>query len=360
MSEQKEPRRLGALDLSGLGSISQLMTTPAPSAAADNSPFRTLPVDEIEPDPNQPRKTFDAEKLAELADSIRSQGIIQPISVYRNDKGGYTIVSGERRWRAAKAIGLKDVPVLVRDGTSSKVQMVENLQREDLHPFDIYRAISADLDDGLTVTQLAKEYGKSKAWVSEFASVGRMAPELQDALREGRANDIYALAQLHRLHKTSPEEVIKLAASGATVTRHLVTQLAERLARDAANGSTGNDDGKTPKPSPTPAPAPNNPTGGVADNGEGMDLGGAGDPKAVPGTPAGDDSEDEGRPHTPRMPAALPVELRATYDGETYTVLYDKQRTQEGAQLVLLATDAGITLYAPLSELSLVSIRARG
>lgn len=347
----------GKLDFAGLNSFSALLSS-APEANAAG--MREIPVDQIAPDPDQPRKNFDATALAELAESIRVHGVIEPV-VLRTSADGFQLIAGERRWRAAKQIGLAAVPAIIRDDLSARAQMVENLQRADLSAFEIYRVVAAELDAGATQKELATAYGKGKSWISEFASVSKMPTELQDALREGRAGDIYALSELNRLHKHSPEEVEKLAASGAPITRHLVNQLAEKLARAVTgDGKSGGDGGVDAGGGASPAKSKKEPTApgkGVADNGEGLDVGGRG-PASVPGAPGdGNSKGDDYQPPKPQ-PNDLPVSIRVRYDGEEYTVRYAKQQVRDGIQQVMLAADGGITLYAPLAELQLVSISA--
>ena len=123
----------------GLGrGLESLFEDAAPSLEAESG-VRTIPLREIEPDPNQPRKTFGEEGLAELAASIAEHGLLQPIAVRPQPSGGYRIVAGERRWRACRMAGLTDVPVVVRevsDQEAMELALVENLQREDLDPVE--------------------------------------------------------------------------------------------------------------------------------------------------------------------------------------------------------------------------------
>ena len=123
----------------GLGrGLESLFEDAAPSFESDTR-IETLPLREIEPDPGQPRKTFDDETLAELSASIAEHGLLQPIAVRPRASGGYLIVAGERRWRASRMAGLTEVPVIVKDVTDEQAMelaLVENLQREDLDPVE--------------------------------------------------------------------------------------------------------------------------------------------------------------------------------------------------------------------------------
>lgn len=355
------------VDFSRLDDFSAVIDAPA-----DRAGVRKIQLSLIDPDPDQPRKSFDQVKLAELAQSIKVHGVIQPV-VVKTAGARFMLVAGERRWRAAALAQLDEIPVVVRDDLTARAQMVENLQRDDLTPFDLFRAIAAELDGGASQKQLGEELGKSKQWISDYASVSKMPPALQDALRDGRASDISALNALARLHKQAPEQVEKLASSEAPITRHLVNQLADTLARSAVGGTGGEpasnppskdkDQGtskQTPKASPTTAgdddddhpPA----GGGVADNGEGMDLAGGRGPASVPG--ASNATSKTGDDYTPpkALPKDLPVGIKVQYEGDTYWLRYDRQKAEGDRQLVMIATDKGVTLYAPMVDLVLVAI----
>lgn len=354
------------VDFSGLDKFSDMLDAPADAAGV-----REIPLDLIDPDPEQPRKTFDQAKLLELAESIKAHGIIQPV-VLRTAGDRFELIAGERRWRAAALAKLATVPAIIRDDLTALAQMVENLQREDLSAFEIYRVIAAELDAGTSQKELAGQYGKSKQWISDYAAVAKMPPALQDALRDGRASDISALVALSRLHKQASGQVEQLAESGAPITRHLVNQLADSLARKATGGdagAAGDDPGKAPaKTRPEPkaggtqsgdddddggAGAP--PSSGVADNGEGLDIGGRG-PAAVPG--AGEGASKAGDDYAPpkALPQDLPVGIKVQYEGDTYWLRYDRQKDEAGRRLVMIATDAGLTLYAPLADLVIEAI----
>ena len=127
----------------------------------------TLPLREIEPDPEQPRKTFDEQALGELAASIAEHGLLQPIAVRPRPRGGYSIVAGERRWRACRMAGLNDVPVVIKevsDEQAMELALVENLQREDLDPVEEATGIRELMTRcGLTQEQAAQKLGKSRS-----------------------------------------------------------------------------------------------------------------------------------------------------------------------------------------------------
>ena len=128
-----------------------------------------LKITQIEPNANQPRKTFDQEKLAILAESIKEHGLIQPIIVVKADENTYTIVAGERRWRAAKKAGLTTIPVVIKDYSSqtvTEVALIENLQREDLNPIEEALGYKSLIDEySMTQDEISKRIGKSRSAV---------------------------------------------------------------------------------------------------------------------------------------------------------------------------------------------------
>lgn len=147
-----------------------------------------LKINEIEPNAGQPRKFFDDEKLLQLADSIKQHGIIQPIIV-KKDNNIYTIIAGERRWRAAKLAGLSRVPVLIKDFTNKQVMeiaLIENLQREDLNPIeeaDAYMHLMNEYD--LTQEQIAETIGKSRSAIANSLRLLGLSEEVKKYIISG-------------------------------------------------------------------------------------------------------------------------------------------------------------------------------
>ncbi|WP_300718906.1 ParB/RepB/Spo0J family partition protein [uncultured Desulfovibrio sp.] len=163
-----------------------------PDGNGGPNPPALLPLSCLHANPNQPRHSFDAEALNELADSIREQGIIQPLLVrpLAGRPGHYQIVAGERRWRAARQAGLGEVPVYVRDLSDAEVMaaaLIENLQREDLNPMEEARALLL-LRDTLQLTQeaLAARLGKSRPAIANALRLLQLAPAAQQDLSSGR------------------------------------------------------------------------------------------------------------------------------------------------------------------------------
>jgi ParB family chromosome partitioning protein len=185
---------------SGLGRGLDALFSEAPPASA---PRMELPLDEIVPNEYQPRSDFDAEELAELAASIRAQGLIQPILVTPRAKGGYSIVAGERRWRAAREAGLTQVSVVVRDMASKRdfleAALVENLQRSDLNAIEEAEAFDRlHREFGLSHERIAARVGKSRSAVTNRLRLLGLPEEVRNMVRRrqlsvGQARPLLAL-----------------------------------------------------------------------------------------------------------------------------------------------------------------------
>jgi ParB family chromosome partitioning protein len=158
---------------------------------ATDEGVRSLPVTQIQPNRLQPRTEFDEAGIEELAASIRAQGMIQPLIVSATEKGAYTIVAGERRWRAAQRAGLTVVPVVVRqvrdDRELLELALVENLQRADLNPMEeseAYRTLHESF--GLSQEEIASRVGKARSAVANTLRLLKLPPAIQDFLRSGQ------------------------------------------------------------------------------------------------------------------------------------------------------------------------------
>jgi ParB family chromosome partitioning protein len=162
--------------------------------------FESVAVDRILAGTAQPRSSFDAEKLDELAQSIRVHGILQPITVVRAEEGKFRIVAGERRWRAAQLAGLKEVPALVRtvpDHKRLELALIENIQREDLNPIETAQAFAKLISDHkLSHEQVAERTGKERSTVTNFLRLLRLTPEIQSDLIDGNLSMGHARALL--------------------------------------------------------------------------------------------------------------------------------------------------------------------
>ncbi len=173
----------------GLGrGLESLFEDAAPSFESDTR-IETLPLREIEPDPGQPRKTFDDETLAELSASIAEHGLLQPIAVRPKPSGGYLIVAGERRWRASRMAGLTEVPVIVKDVADEQAMelaLVENLQREDLDPVEEAAGIRELMTRcDLTQEQAARKLGKSRSALANSLRLLSLPETVLELLKSG-------------------------------------------------------------------------------------------------------------------------------------------------------------------------------
>ena len=180
------------------------------SAGSENVAF--LRVTELEPRPDQPRKSFDNEALAQLADSIATHGLIQPIIVRESDTGFYRIIAGERRWRAAKMAGLIEVPVIVmdiNDKKASEIALIENIQREDLNPIEealAYRTLMEDYD--LTQDEVSKSIGRSRSAIANSLRLLDLPEDIislvvSGKLTAGHARTLLALNDADMINETA-------------------------------------------------------------------------------------------------------------------------------------------------------------
>ena len=169
------------------------------SEPAESESLVEVPIDQIEVNPNQPRKVFDFTALDELAASIKSSGVIQPIIV-RRVAGTYQLIAGERRWRAARQAGLDRIPAIVRDATdaqSIELALVENLLREDLNPIETAQAYQKLLAEfGWIQEELAQRVGKDRTSIANSLRLLRLPDEIQADLRNGRLTMGHARALL--------------------------------------------------------------------------------------------------------------------------------------------------------------------
>jgi len=163
--------------------------------------FESIPLNQIVPGSEQPRSNFDPQKLNELAESIRNNGLIQPITVSQDGSGKYRIIAGERRWRAAQIAGLATIPALIRTADQHErleLALIENLQREDLNPIEVATAFQRLLEEHkLTHEQIAQRTGKDRSTVTNFLRLLKCAPFVRSALIEGTISMGHARALLN-------------------------------------------------------------------------------------------------------------------------------------------------------------------
>lgn len=213
---------------SGLGRGLGLLVGEADAETAGMRPDSTLPINEIKPNKGQPRKTFRPEELAELTDSIKQNGILQPLLV-RKKGSGYEIVAGERRYQAAKAAGLSEVPVVIReisDDEVFKLALIENLQRSDLSPLEEaqgYRQLIKE--KGLTQEELAKILSKSRSAITNTLRLLDLPEEVQGLVEEGKLTAGHARAIL-----AVPSEEGRIQLAQKVVEERLSVRQTESLA----------------------------------------------------------------------------------------------------------------------------------
>ena len=195
MSKPPDRQALGK----GLNSLlpARLKPTPPAASGAAAPPASELPVNRIKPNPFQPRRQFREEALAELAQSIRVNGIIQPISV-RKVGDDYQIIAGERRWRAAQLIGLAAVPVVVQDIGDDKlleIALIENIQREDLNPIELAEAFERMVTElQLSHEEIGRRTGKERVTVTNTIRLLQLQPEVQQIVASGKLSAGHARA----------------------------------------------------------------------------------------------------------------------------------------------------------------------
>ncbi len=184
------------------------------TAASDDKKLRMIPLDSIAPNPLQPRRDFDEDALRDLAASFERNGIMQPL-VVKEEGGGYTIVAGERRYRAARLVGMDEVPAVTMtdldDARMLELALVENLQREDLNPIEVAEAYRGLIDKcELTQGQLAERVGKSRAAVANLLRLLTLPESVKKMVRSGNLGEGHARAILAL---PSEEEMLRMAES---------------------------------------------------------------------------------------------------------------------------------------------------
>lgn len=207
----------------------------------------SLPISQVQPGLNQPRKRFDEEALADLTDSVRTHGIIQPLTVRRLSSGYYQIIAGERRWRAAKAVGLKEVPAVVIEADDRKVMelgLIENLQREDLNPVEEangYKVLMAD--HGLTQEEVALRVGKSRPAVANALRLLELPDPVLQLLEEGRLSAGHARAIL-----SAPDKSAQRALAQRVIDEGLSVRQTEQLAKRLSQQKQSPEKASSPDP----------------------------------------------------------------------------------------------------------------
>lgn len=220
----------------GRGLDALLGETPAASEAVGEATPSHVAIDALEPNRFQPRSRFDDRKLQDLADSIRSQGVVQPIVVTpAGGEGRYTIVAGERRWRASRLAGLDKVPVVVREVADDQqlleLALVENVQRSDLDPIEEAEAYQQLAEKfSLSQEEIARRVGKGRTTITNTLRLLRLPLTIQDALRDGRLTAGQARPLLAIADRSLQEQLAERAVAEGLTAREL-----ERLSADPGN-----------------------------------------------------------------------------------------------------------------------------
>jgi len=191
--------------------------------------LRELPLDVIRPGRYQPRSVFDEEKLAELADSIRAQGVVQPVVVRPVGDDAYELIAGERRWRAAQIAGAEHIPAVVRDvpdEVSVAMALIENIQREDLNPLEEATALRRLIDDfDMTHQEAADAVGRSRAAVSNLLRLLELMQEVKDMI------DLRRIEMGHARALLSLDDELQVQAAREVVRKRLSVRETENLVR---------------------------------------------------------------------------------------------------------------------------------
>lgn len=216
---------------------------PAASAVAveqrpPSEEFQNIPLEQIRRNEEQPRESFDAEKMQELARSIRANGLIQPVTVCKSGPEQYTLIAGERRWRAAQMAGLKEIPAFVRSVEKDQLlelALIENIQREDLNPIEIAVAFQRLASErGLSHEQIAERTGKDRSTITNFLRLLKLSARARHELIGGRISVGHARALLNLTDDAAQARAVEQIVEGQLSVRDT-----ERLVKDVT----------TPKPS---------------------------------------------------------------------------------------------------------------
>ncbi len=224
-------RRLGR----GLDGLLPAAPVQAPAAAGDRAA-----IEDLHPGLMQPRTRMDAEALGELAASIREHGVLEPILVRKRAAGGFEIIAGERRWRAAQQAGLKEVPVFqheLEDGPAFEAALVENLQREDLNPLEMARAFQRLVEDfDYTQEAIATKIGKERSTIANSLRLLKLPKDLMNFVEEGQLSEGHARALLSASDVGTMKKLARSAVSKGWSVRETERHARKRLA--AANGAS--------------------------------------------------------------------------------------------------------------------------
>jgi ParB family transcriptional regulator, chromosome partitioning protein len=235
----------------GLGALIPSDVAPSSAAGLASRPgIEEIPINQIDPNPYQPRNRFDEETLAGLTASIRELGVLQPILVRQVSDDRYAIIAGERRWRAAKRAGLQFIPVIVRqvnDELTLQHALVENLHRDDLNPLEeaaAYQQLVEDFD--LTQEEVAHKVGKSRSAVANLLRLFQLPPQVQRLVAEGRVSAGHAKALLGTPDRAFQESLARRVATDGLSVRDTEEAVRQRNGLAGSSGrSAGSSEGRT-------------------------------------------------------------------------------------------------------------------
>lgn len=251
--DTRQPRKVLGRGLSALlESRTVAASAPAPAPLYEDDPtmpgLHQLPIQDIAPNPDQPRRHFTAKSLQELAASIREHGVLQPVIVALGNEGKWVLIAGERRWRAAHIAGLERIPVIVVEPTprdrSLELALIENLQREDLNPMEAAAAFERLVSEfRLTHEEVARRTGKDRATITNFVRLLRLPLEIQKMVSDGKLTMGHARALL-----SLPTAAEQLRIANEIVSLELTVRATENLVAVALAGGPLELSPRRPKP----------------------------------------------------------------------------------------------------------------
>jgi len=216
--------------------LNAILAVSAETAQTPDEELRELPVEQISPNPKQPRRDFDQESLEGLAASLGEQGVLQPVLVRPKPGGNYELVAGERRWRAARIAGLRTIPALVReraDAATLEVALIENMAREDLSPIEEARACAALVEElGLTRKEVGRRVGRSRVAISNLVRLLDLPDDVVELLQQGALSEGHGRALL-----LAEDHGARRRLARAAVEQGWSVRVAEERARESNAGA---------------------------------------------------------------------------------------------------------------------------
>jgi ParB family chromosome partitioning protein len=187
-----------------------------------NGEFKIIPIDSISPDPKQPRQIFNDKSLAELSESIKQKGVLQPVIVRINEDNKFWLVAGERRYRAAKLAGLKKIPGIISSDNPAEISLIENIQREDLKPVEEAEAYNLMIQEhGYTQEKLAKVIGKARTTVTESLTLNKLPEDLKKKCRTSDISKSVLLEIAKQKNKKAMLSLYEIVKNGGLKTREI-------------------------------------------------------------------------------------------------------------------------------------------